>query len=191
MAVRIINFNDGFTSSTAPTSGTFPASSVTNTAAGDIVATDVQAAINELDTEKMKRITSTDNAVPKFDTTNGDVQDTGITIDDSNNLELPASAVLDHIATPATPSAGTIKIYAKSDDKIYKLDSAGSETEIVTNTSPTWNVTSKTAAYNALVNDFVLGDTNTIGAFTVTLPTASGNTGHRIGIKKRVVILML
>ena len=76
----------------------------------------------------------TDNAVPKFDTTNGDVQDTGITIDDSNNLELPASAVLDHIAKfPANPSAGTIKIYAKKMIKYIKLDPAGSETEIVTN----------------------------------------------------------
>lgn len=39
--------------------------------------------------------------------------------------------LMQEIATPATPSAG-IKIYTKSDKKIYKLDTLGNETEIGT-----------------------------------------------------------
>ena len=35
--------------------------------------------------------TSTDNAVPKFDSTAGDVQNSGVLIDDSNNLTVPGS----------------------------------------------------------------------------------------------------
>lgn len=34
---------------------------------------------------------------------------------------------LTEIATPATPSAGYLKVYAKSDDKLYYLDSTGTE----------------------------------------------------------------
>ena len=40
--------------------------------------------------------------------------------------------MLDHITTPTNPAAGKVKIYAKSDDKIYKLNSAGTEVEIGT-----------------------------------------------------------
>ena len=38
--------------------------------------------------------------------------------------------MLDHITTPAIPAAGNVKLYTKSDDKIYKLNSAGTEEEI-------------------------------------------------------------
>jgi hypothetical protein len=34
------------------------------------------------------------------------------------------------IATPANPASGSNKLYFKSDDKLYKLTSAGTETEI-------------------------------------------------------------
>jgi len=35
-----------------------------------------------------------------------------------------------HIVTPSNPSSGFVKVYAKNNDKIYKLDSSGNETEI-------------------------------------------------------------
>lgn len=41
-----------------------------------------------------------------------------------------ASTIYDHIATPASPAAGKIKIYAKSDDNIYVLNSAGEEIQL-------------------------------------------------------------
>jgi len=35
-----------------------------------------------------------------------------------------------HISTPANPAAGHLKLYSKSDDKFYSLDSGGTETEL-------------------------------------------------------------
>lgn len=53
-----------------------------------MVAADV-ATQAELDAKSAA--TSTDNAVPKFDSTAGDVQNSGVLIDDSNNLTVPGS----------------------------------------------------------------------------------------------------
>lgn len=50
------------------------ADGVTFTPAGDIEATNVQDAIEELDTEKVKRIVSVDNEIARFDSTGGDIQ---------------------------------------------------------------------------------------------------------------------
>lgn len=44
-----------------------------------------------------------------------------------NELELELESIWKHIITPANPAAGFIKIYTKSDDKIYVLNSAGTE----------------------------------------------------------------
>ncbi len=44
---------------------------------------------------------------------------------------------------------------------------------------PGFNYVSKTSTYSAVVNDFVQAS----GAFTVTLPAASGNGGKSIAIK--------
>lgn len=49
---------------------------------------------------------------------------TGKTFDDEFRVK--------HIATPSNPSAGYMKIYTKSDNKVYTLDSSGTETEIGT-----------------------------------------------------------
>ncbi len=48
MPIRILDFVDGFESASAPTSVSFPASSVTNTPSGNLAATTAQAALNEL-----------------------------------------------------------------------------------------------------------------------------------------------
>lgn len=52
---------------------------------------------------------STDNAVPKFDSTAGDVQNSGVLIDDSNNLTVPGDI------TSGT-SGGTCMIFTDLDD---------------------------------------------------------------------------
>jgi hypothetical protein len=64
------------------------ASAISNTPAGNIASTDVQGAINELDSEKMAAAaSSTDNAVARFDGTTGAViQSSGVTIDDTDKL---------------------------------------------------------------------------------------------------------
>lgn len=58
--------------------------------------------------------------------TNGATGATGPagTVDNASGLTLT------EIATPSAPTSGKVKIYAKSDDKVYKQDSAGVETEI-------------------------------------------------------------
>lgn len=65
------------------------ASAISSIAAGNLSSTDVQSALNELDTEKaIGAASSTDNAVVRFDSTTGKlIQDTsGVTIDDSFNI---------------------------------------------------------------------------------------------------------
>lgn len=53
---------------------------------GTVASTNVQNAITELDSEKIAKVTSTDNAVVRYDGTTGAVQNSGVTVDDSNNI---------------------------------------------------------------------------------------------------------
>lgn len=78
----------GRTGVVAAQSGDYTASQITNVAAGNIAGTTVQAALNELDGEKVAGPGSaTDNAVVRFDATTGKlVQNSGVLINDSNDL---------------------------------------------------------------------------------------------------------
>nr|WP_319520996.1 hypothetical protein [uncultured Sphaerochaeta sp.] len=49
-------------------------------------STDLQEAVDELNTKKITRPTSTDKAIPRFSGTSGDIQNSGVTIDDSGNI---------------------------------------------------------------------------------------------------------
>jgi len=51
-------------------------------------------------------------------------------INNLNDMFTTGGGGYTQIATPANPSSGYNKLYFKSDDKLYKLDSAGTETEI-------------------------------------------------------------
>jgi len=64
--------------------------------------------------------------------------------------KLPAALSFDHISTPSSPSSGENKLYFKNDDKLYKLNSGGTEQEVgsgggagginqITNPSPDTN----------------------------------------------------
>nr|WP_319473027.1 hypothetical protein [uncultured Sphaerochaeta sp.] len=55
-------------------------------ASSGLEATDLQEAIDELNTKKITRPTSTDKAIPRFSGTSGDLQNSGVTIDDSGNI---------------------------------------------------------------------------------------------------------
>ena len=63
------------------------ASAISFTPAGNLASTDIQAAVEELDDEKVtKAVSSTDNAVARFDGATGDlIQNSVVTIDDSGN----------------------------------------------------------------------------------------------------------
>ncbi len=89
-----------------------PASAITNTPAGNIAATTVQAALNELDGDKTARVASTtDNAVVRFDGITGAQQDSGVTVDDSDNMIIPGNLRSDgttiDLADATTASIGT------------------------------------------------------------------------------------
>lgn len=58
---------------------------------GDQVAQNITALMLD---DKVSKVTSTDNAVVRFDSTSGAVQNSGITVDDSNNVTLPSGSKL-------------------------------------------------------------------------------------------------
>lgn len=47
-----------------------------------------------------------------------------------SNKSFSDSITVAHIATPANPSSGNIRVYAKNDNRLYTLDSAGVETPV-------------------------------------------------------------
>jgi hypothetical protein len=77
-------------------SGDYTASQVTNVPSGGIGATDVQTALNELDSEKTAgAASSTLNAVPRFSDTTGKVlKNSGVIISDTDSLTVPTSIVI-------------------------------------------------------------------------------------------------
>lgn len=62
MPIRILDFVDGFESASAPTSVSFPASSVSVTPVGALVATNAQTAFQELDSDLTAHVTDSTDA---------------------------------------------------------------------------------------------------------------------------------
>ena len=77
-----------------------------------------------------------DNRLLKGDGTVKDVQVTGVTIDDSDNvsgvnsIDIDDHVQLAEVAAPSTPALGHIRLYAKTDSKLYLKDDTGTETEV-------------------------------------------------------------
>ncbi len=77
--------------------------------------------------------TSTDNAIVRYDGTTGKlVQDSGVTLDDSNNVVGTGYIEMLDVSAPANPGAGIGRIYKKTgDDGIFwKPDAAGAELDL-------------------------------------------------------------
>jgi len=103
------------------------------------VTSDVQT---QLDAKLDDVGTANDNEIPRFNSNGQALQNSGITIDDSDNilgvndivsdgyLQIDDALSVAEISTPSTPSSGYKKIYPKSDGKMYTLDDAGNELEI-------------------------------------------------------------
>ncbi len=88
---------------------------------------------------------------------------------------LSTSAVLTHTTTPTNPASGNIAIYAKSDNELYKLNSAGSETQIATLD----DITTSLGVDNAVVGSpqQVSGGTATYSSITNAMASvAAGST---------------
>lgn len=81
--------------------------------------------------------TTTDNAVARFDSTAGATQNSGVIIDDSNNITGVGTfsmgdtlTMSEHASAPSTPASGKACIYPKSDGLWYGKDDAGTETRL-------------------------------------------------------------
>ncbi len=83
---------------------------------------------------------------------------------------LSSSGVFTYVTTPANPSAGTSKLYAKSDGKFYSLDPSGTEQELGTvgssalATPTTQKFTSGSGTYNKNYTFFITSGSATVGA---------------------------
>lgn len=104
-----------------------------------------------------------------------------------------SSLRMKQIATPANPSAGENKLYFKSDDKLYKLTSAGTETEIGAGGGGTAACDASTVGSVCLREDFLGGGTTTgspvgNGAFR-NVAMGSGGVQYQTGQQDHVGIL--
>lgn len=80
-----------------------------------------------------------------------------------------------NISTPATPGAGVLRVYSKSDSRLYRVDSTGLEVPIGGGLDP---VERSTALNPAVAGTLYLCNTSSAG-FTITLP--SGTAKASIG----------
>lgn len=111
------------------------ASAITNTPAGNLAATTVQAALDELQTDVDTRatsaaLTSHTGASSGVHGVTGSVVGTTDTQDLSGKTFTDAITLEEQGSTPSNPSAGDKKLYAKNDGKLYTLDSGGNEIEV-------------------------------------------------------------
>ena len=80
--------------------------------------------------------TATSNALPRYTGSGKYIKDSGVTIDDSENLAGVAKiSTSDHIelteiAAPSTPASGKVALYAKAGGSVYIKDDTGTETDL-------------------------------------------------------------
>lgn len=123
----------------------------------------------------------TDNTVVRGDGGAKGVQDTGVSIDDSNNVSgvvnITQTGYIDmaEISTPTDPSANVARIYVADDGgttKLYFRDSAGTETEVGSGGGGTLDESYDTGGSGA--GRSITADS---GAVAITVPDASNNVG--------------
>lgn len=108
-----------------------------------------------------------------------------------NQVQVSSSGALNigtfaQTATPANPASGFNKLYPKSDNNFYFLTSGGTEKQLLT-ASGTVTVNSYTSANSPITltssNSIVLISASG-GAVSVTVPSASANSGQLYRIKR-------
>jgi hypothetical protein len=121
-------------------------------------------------------------------------------------INILGEAILKQISTPSNPSSGYNKIYFKSDNKIYKLTSAGTETEVGASGAAATNGTFTNASlstgkltithnkalsspyqivvfifdnnYKEIIPDEITGSTNSVEIDLTSYGTLSGTWGY-------------
>lgn len=147
------------------------ASAISNVPAGNLAATTVQAALDELQTDVDTRATTTALDTHKADTTNPH----SVTAAQVGNTtaQWNASQLQGRTLASTAPSTGNAVVW---DGSQWAPGTAAS--------SSTLSIATKTASYTLTTSDgIVLGDASA-GAITFTLPAASGNAGLRYKIIK-------
>lgn len=99
-----------------------------NTDSG-LTATDVQEAIDEVDSDLDSHKSATTSVHGITDTSDLATQSGQNTFSDVQSFSKPLDWT-EQGSSPSTPSAGTVKVYAKDDGKLYKLASDGIEQQI-------------------------------------------------------------
>lgn len=88
------------------------------------------------------------------------------------------------VSTPSNPSSGYNKVYFKSDEKLYKLTSAGIELEVGSGGGTAMAVLTKTTGYSILNGDFtgtrLLFKCNCTDVCTMVLPSSASNAGYEV-----------
>ena len=133
------------------------ATQVSNTPAGNISGITIQSALNELDSEKVKKVTATDNAVTRFDGTTGEVQNSGIYISDTAKIGNIATPIHDVDVNTGSIRAGSRVFWTKS-----VIASNTTWTEL---TNPAGGALSQTSFYK--IQLFTTGTSVDTGAFYI------------------------
>lgn len=125
---------------------------------------------------------ATDNALARFDTTTGKlIQNSAVSIDDDGAITVP------EIAAPATPSAGKVVIYVKSDGKLYIKDDAGTETDLTAAGSGSPAGSSGDVQYNNAgafgAAPLVREDADTVGLYDTSNTAANPSRLNVYGLK--------
>ena len=69
------------------------------------------------------------NGIPRYsDITGKKIKNTNVLIDDGDKITLPTSAEIKEQASESVATAGYVKLFAKSDKKLYSIDDTGLET---------------------------------------------------------------
>lgn len=97
---------------------------------------------------------------------------------DSQDLEVNLYQDLKTVATPASPAAGYLRVYPKSDGNIYKKTSVGVESQVGPSTQSVQSLTANTVLTSTAQVVFISGDN-----WALTLPAAT-NAGQTITIEK-------
>lgn len=105
---------------------------------------------------------------------------TGVTVAASGVFSATTTPAVDAVdgsqlaATPSNPSAGLMRLYFKNDQKLYKLDPSGTETEIGAGGGGGGLITSVVAiSSNTTLTDKALHLVDTTAARSLTLPAAA------------------
>lgn len=127
---------------------------------------------------KLHPAVTVDKTVARYSGTGGDIQASGLTIDDSNNLSGVNFFDVAEIAAPASPSADHIRIYAKDVAAVTHLftkNSAGLETDMSVAFSGILSGVFNVKDYGAIGNG-VIDDATAINAAITACQTAGGGT---------------